>query len=245
MKYPFFCFKEKNYFSHAQHTHKSIEICYTPTGNVEHLFGDSTHSLKKNEFIIFDASRPHQLFITQEGACAIGFEIPWDFSETSAKYKGKRQVFAKDGSMLEKLIIEDIVEKYYKGMSLNECSQAIEYFLSLMSQKSIDTSVSNIKHYVNDNYQSDLSLDALSEKFHISKVHLQRIFKTETGITIGDFVRNVRMQKSLYYLKNTDIRVEEIHMYTGMHSHQAFYKAFKKLYGMSPSEYRTASQQIK
>ena len=98
--------------------------------------------------------------------------------------------------------------------------------------------ISQITNYINNNYSEKITLDFLAEKCFIDKYHLCHIFRKETGMTIIDFINQKRMVEAGILLKSTDDSVFDISCNVGFQNQNYFGQLFKKLYGVSPREYR-------
>lgn len=103
--------------------------------------------------------------------------------------------------------------------------------------------VNKIMDYIQKNYQTDISLETIASTFWIHKVYLAKIFKQETGKSVNEYIRQIRIEKAKELLIKENIRISEIVTATGFNSPQSFYTIFKKHVGMSPGEYRELSSQ--
>lgn len=90
---------------------------------------------------------------------------------------------------------------------------------------------------VNDRGQ-DSSVKTIAERIFLHPVYLSKIYKEETGESLGDYIIRMRMERALYLLKNTNKRMYEITAELGYQNPQYFSKMFKKYYGMTPHEFR-------
>lgn len=95
---------------------------------------------------------------------------------------------------------------------------------------------SEIVKYIWTHTNSDLSIDALSEKFYISKFHLCRRFKEETGYTLQETVALLRMIRAIEYL-NRGFSVAQTSFMLGINNPTNFTAAFKKATGITPKKY--------
>lgn len=95
-----------------------------------------------------------------------------------------------------------------------------------------------IKEYIDGNYFKEISLSQFSERFYVSKEYLSRLFKEEFGIGIYEHVLKVRMEKARIMLADPEMKVQTVAERVGYNDQHYFSKAFKKYYGVSPSELR-------
>lgn len=77
-------------------------------------------------------------------------------------------------------------------------------------------------------------LDDLAAKIAVSKWHLQREFKANTGMSIGQYARTRRLGMAAHEIANTDKRIIDVAMDFDFESQEAFARAFKRQYGISP-----------
>lgn len=97
-----------------------------------------------------------------------------------------------------------------------------------------------IKEYLEDHYQEKISLDDLERKFFINKFYLTRIFKEQFGISINNYILQVRITRAKQLLRFTAQPIEEICVMCGMNDANYFSRMFKKVEGISPREYRNS-----
>lgn len=83
-----------------------------------------------------------------------------------------------------------------------------------------------------------LTLNHISNKFGYSEYHVSRKFKEISGMNFRDYLRHRRLAFALKEVRDTDKGLLEIALDYGFSSHEAFSRAFKQAYGVSPSDYR-------
>lgn len=93
--------------------------------------------------------------------------------------------------------------------------------------------------YIEENISADLSLEQIADHLHISASHLSRTFKKAANISLTDYINQVRINRAKELLRGTDIYIYAISEMVGYHDATYFSSIFKKLAGVSPSEYRT------
>lgn len=84
---------------------------------------------------------------------------------------------------------------------------------------------------------SDFNVEALAEDVGLSRVQLHRRMKELTGITVGEFIRNLRLQQAARLLAAGDTTVSQVTYAVGFSNPTHFSSAFKKHFGVTPSEY--------
>ncbi len=92
--------------------------------------------------------------------------------------------------------------------------------------------------YINEHLTEKISLDTLAQKIHISKYHLCRRFKEETGMSVFTYLKSQRISMAKELLSKTDMPITYIALETGFGDISCFTKCFKAETGITPSEYR-------
>lgn len=94
--------------------------------------------------------------------------------------------------------------------------------------------------YIEDHYpDSDFSLGALAESMSVSEGHISRLFKSETDISINNYLTKYRIKMAMDYLKDVQVKVYEVAEKVGYQDIAYFSNTFKKLVGKTPSDYQT------
>ena len=93
--------------------------------------------------------------------------------------------------------------------------------------------------YINDHYLSDISLASIAENFFLSKEHLSRLFKKETGQNLFSYIMQLKLDEAKRLLQTTDMTLDEIAGHLSFSNGNYFSKVFKKNCGLSPTEYRS------
>lgn len=98
--------------------------------------------------------------------------------------------------------------------------------------------VLRIVEWANGHYLEKIVLDDIVKEFNTNKTTLNQRFKAVMGITVIEYIINLRMQVSCSLLRKTYLTVSEIMERSGYHDDAHFLRAFKKYSGCTPSEYR-------
>ncbi|WP_299223869.1 AraC family transcriptional regulator [uncultured Aquimarina sp.] len=93
--------------------------------------------------------------------------------------------------------------------------------------------------YIDDHLDGDLSLDAVSDIGMYSPYHFHRIFKTVIGESLNVYVNRRRIEKMASVLMHKkEVNITELSLQYGFNSNSSFTRAFKKFYGVNPTEFR-------
>ncbi len=101
--------------------------------------------------------------------------------------------------------------------------------------------VEAMKTYLLEHYASSPSLEKLAEHVHLTPAYISFLFKSVTGMNYMDYLKNIRMEKALELLRDSDMKVYEIAYHVGYHDYKYFALQFKKSFHCSPTEYRQKS----
>lgn len=104
--------------------------------------------------------------------------------------------------------------------------------------RQIQTMIDEIDVYIKRKDNDSLSLGYLSRKYGYSEFHLSKKFKKISGMQFRDYLRYRRLAFALKELRDTQTGILDIALQYGFSSHEAFTRAFKEAYGITPSEYR-------
>lgn len=105
-------------------------------------------------------------------------------------------------------------------------------------QKKIQHVVDRIDDCIRNKHDESLTLKLLAQEFGYSESHFSRRFRQVSGMQFRDYLRYRKLAFALRQLRDTDNSVLQIALDHGFSSHEAFTRAFREAYGLTPSEYR-------
>ena len=99
--------------------------------------------------------------------------------------------------------------------------------------------IKKVKSYIEGNYQDpELSLQRIAADLLLSLSYLSKLFKQEVGMSFIDFLIKIRIKEAIKLMNNPQLKIYEIAEQVGYSSQHYFCAAFKKVLGVSPTEYR-------
>ncbi len=118
-----------------------------------------------------------------------------------------------------------------------------ENHLDYLKTNTCNEKIIDILAYINANLSDDLSIDALANRFYISKYHMMRLFKQHTGYSVGSYINHKRLLSAKEMLK-LEYPVTQICFDCGFKDYSTFSRAFRKLFGSSPTETKAGKQRF-
>lgn len=146
-------------------------------------------------------------------------------------------------------VLSKILEEMYIESSKNTITSKMkcigmlyEFFSVLTENTAVHTNkqsyIRGAMHYMDFCYDRKITLTEVAKAVNLEKSYFAKIFKKETGVTVTEWVRDIRIKKACHLLENTDLTVQQIAMSVGIENQLYFSKIFKKLMKVSPTEYR-------
>ena len=105
-------------------------------------------------------------------------------------------------------------------------------------QKQIQYVVNVIDESIKAHQDEFLTLNALADQLGYSEFYTARKFKAISGMVFRDYLRRRKLAFALKEVRDSEKGILEIALDYGFSSHEAFTRAFKNLYGITPSDYR-------
>ena len=101
-----------------------------------------------------------------------------------------------------------------------------------------------IIHFINENFMHPISLEELSKVFGVGKYHLSRVFSNKINVSFNDYVNGIRVSWARNMLLDTNKNITQIAYDSGFQSTRTFNRAFHKVYGVSPREFRNTQDTV-
>ena len=95
--------------------------------------------------------------------------------------------------------------------------------------------------YVAEHYAEPINVGRVAEALHTDRSHLSRRFKSATGLTLKDYIDNIRIAKACDLLSMTDMEVAQVARACGFSSLEVFSRKFKMARSVSPARFRSGT----
>lgn len=214
------------------------------------------YQLKKGDCVFIDCRKPYSHRTSEDL-----WRLKWahfygsNMSHIYEKYgeRGGRPCFHPDNLCEYEVLLQTLYEiassdDYVKDMMIYEKLISLLTLLMKESWHPENTrqrsnapkkqNLQEVKDYLDLNYKEKISLDDLSKLFFINKFYLTRIFKEQFGVSVNNYLVQIRITHAKQLLRFTDMSIEMIGAECGMSDPNYFCRIFKKIEGISPSEFR-------
>lgn len=253
-------------FSDTMHWHPYIEILVSLYDNNEVTINFTKHVLKTNDLVIIYPGDLHSLDHVAENAFIL-VQFPLDLLMIMSEFNSNFSVLNQyhcikyDPSNIDAdrmiFLIKELPELYYSDTLFNEVrmySLLLEFFVKLgqycvNAKKEEFSGDANTEYksnkliteaclYISQNCTKSLTLDDISHHIGVSKYHFSHLFKKYTNMTFIDFLTTERIKRAEFLILNPKAHIVDIAFDSGFSSVSSFNRAFKKIKGISPSEFR-------
>lgn len=135
----------------------------------------------------------------------------------------------KNNEFAEKLYQELLFLQFMIHLNRAVIGESIEYLnTNLYNQKVVD-----MIEYININLTEGMNIESLAQHFYMSKYHMMRLFKQETGYTIGNYINHKRLLMAREMIAKGHPITQTCYE-CGFKDHSTFSRAYKNLFGESP-----------
>lgn len=256
--------KNRDHKMNLPHFHDGYEIHFTLNDDTHYFVDGKKYIGDKGSVAIFNSQEIHRV-VVQENILYERFfilfkphfldifttEYPNVFRFFAEKSENVIHLTAPDQATLTRLMGELIFIQYDNTDNFNELKLKIKlmeivlfvnelftkgdsFKLSLAYNKFEE--MKQIMKYIKINYSEEISLDALSEKFFISKSTLIRMFKDIVGMTPHEYISYIRIIESKKLLKK-GYSIKSVALKVGYGNDSTYIKTFKKIQGVTPKQY--------
>src|SRR5208283_4433257 len=115
---------------------------------------------------------------------------------------------------------------------------ALSNQLIVQEEKSESPQIVRARVFITEHQEEDLSLKEVARAVNTSAFYFCKMFKQATGLTFTDYLARVRVEKVKNLLLNPHKRISEAAFEAGFQSLSQFNRVFKKIEGLSPSDFR-------
>ncbi len=137
-----------------------------------------------------------------------------------------------DGEDNTYLVIENLLKAAFGILFRNQARMSISDYSYKTSSE-----ILNVLFYIQNNYRT-ATLASLAKEFNYTPNYMSTFIKKHTGSSFLVILRDIRMKRACHLLRTSNLNIHEIATMIGYSSVEFFMRTFKKLYQLTPTEYR-------
>lgn len=243
-------------FAVFKHWHSEMEFIYVKSGNLEIEIDDTVYEVKQGHLMIVASGVLHaymeaaptseiwavRILLKDILSCSGMKEIMGDLYSSTTIIRT---------SAIMVRIMQELI--YADFGAMNDCYtiiKASELTVEILKDKSciknyIDgkvvensENIAKMQQYVENLLHKEITLTMVAEYMGFSVSYCSKYIKKKTNLNFLDYVNSIRMREAETLLRTTDLGITQISYSTGFNSIQSFNRIFKKLRGITPTEYR-------
>ena len=242
----YFCKEYGKDFNFPRHIHRSFELITVTSGHMDVCVGQNNYRLSAGDAVLIFPNQLHSLESSQSEHMLIIFSpnIVNTYYSRSIGIQPKSNKFSVTPHLMSQIesLDEGCSAVKKKAVLYSVCAlfdESAEYEKRESSENDL---LSRIFNYIDQNFEKDSSLEALSTALGYSCSYLSRYFKDTTAMPYNSFVNKYKISKACYMLTNTDKTILECSLDSGYSSLRSFNRNFKIHVGTTPKEYRETTR---
>ena len=252
----FLCSVSTN-LNYPPHLHKQMEIIYVLSGGITVTIHEEKRDLLPGDIAVSFPGTIHSIKTLESSQIILLIFDPFLVDLSSITVTGKKpdspflpkEILHKDISYCMNSLLE-IAKPYDSTLSTvlikGYLTLLLARLLESLTLKEVPVDDLNLVHqvlvYVDDHFTQALTLEQIAVKLNTSKYYLSRIFNHQLNTSFNSYINNQRIQMAQYLLAGTNQSITEISFQVGFESMRTFYRAFKEICRITPSEYREEHQ---
>lgn len=251
----------KPFETYGLHRHVRIEINFVRKGScILHTGNNESVTFNENEMMIIYSDLDHMFEAGAKGVTLMQLEfMPEIFEQfdlsNNARFKdlAPLNIFSDENRLIKivnnvrmmrvvQRIVNELKDKssYYEHLVVMYYAELLILIYRHMSETYLPIYTNdNLKKaigYIRKNYGSDITITEIAAYVGIGERYLRKLFSVNLNLSPLDYLRQIRVNKSIELLKHTDLSIKEIAFMSGFKSPQYFARVFKSHMNMSPGE---------
>ena len=250
-------YAKSNYFNTVSHAHSFYEIYCVLEGSIKIEIRNNEIILNKNDGIIVPPNLEHRIVAYSDDFARydVGFRVLTEsplnnidsilkntercFSMTTemnallsymSKYATMNNMYSSSaiGNALNAFVI-DVLTHIYSNNELDRNDKMRLYQTSLAYAA---------REFIQDNCIHPITPNDVADVLHISARHLARVLKKYYNMSFSTLLETFRVEKAKKYLENTTLSIKEIAYLSGYSNEYTFIRAFARVIGITPGQYK-------
>ena len=227
------------------HSHENAYLCFVIRGNYVEKYSGNEIECSSGEIIAHPAGHTHSdKFYGNESVCFnIEFKDSWfDKLGLQRRFNDVKKINDLKVKSMAILLYKEFLNSY-KLSNLSMEDLILELYADTIREFAAVSEKDNLKikkaeEFLIEHLNQNPSLTIIASYLDIHPVYLARLFKSGKGITIGEYLRKIKVEKACSMLAHTANSLPQIALDCGFFDQGHFTKVFKNYTNVTPLEYR-------
>lgn len=226
----------------APHVHENPIISFILEGESYERINRATNQRRAGDIRFYGAGDLHQVKINKFPSRNINFELENEFLRRNDFSEGKINASIETNQFAKHLFLR-IYREFLKNDNLTDASIQILLF-DLIGAKNQNENrkkpqwVEKIYDLLNDRWNENLSLREMALAVNVHPVTISKYFTLYFACTLGEYLRRLRIEKSVSMIKNSALSLTEIASNCGFSDQSHFTRNFKNFTGFLPKDFK-------
>jgi len=232
------------------HVHRAASLTFIIRGSSVECFEDSRLAAEPGGLLLRPAGELHSDRFGQRGAQLLTIEID---SNYAASVDGFGKVFQRPSYFSEGILPSLAQRIYHESKTRDTAAELIieGLMLELLGTVSRNSRGSALKppawlvkakRICTEQFRESIHLSDIANSVGVHPTHLARSFKKVNNLTLGEYVRQLRIDWAAGELVQTNDSITDLAVAAGFYDESHFIRSFKKQFGLSPRRYRLLNQ---
>jgi AraC family transcriptional regulator len=234
-------------FRTPRHSHKQALFCFVIQGNYTETYGRETRECLPSTLLFHPAEETHAEYFHDSGGRSLIIEVAPEWLEHMREHVAVVDHSAEfhDG------ITELLARRLYREFAHMDAASALVIeglMLEMVGEASRHSSNGTVQHFprwlqqardlLHARFSEHLTLAEVANNVGVHPVHLAQTFHKSYQCTVGDYVRQLRIEYACRELASSETPIVQIALAAGFCDQSHFTRTFKRFIGMAPSQYR-------
>ena len=257
-------YSDAHFHTVGSHSHDYYEFYFFESGSVTMELAGSPYPLRQGDLLVVPPHTPHRAIVADDGqpyrrfVCWIGTEFLADLTAQAEEYGYLTERARREQAYLyhfDPLTFNDIRLHLFALLDelhthrfggAEQLRLALRRLLLTVSRLAWEQhrpvrdeadKYARIAAYVDQHFSEALSVETIASRFYLSKSYVSHLFKESTGMSLYRYVTQKRLSAIGAAIKS-GVPIARACAQYGFSDYSAFYRAFRRQYGLSPAEYR-------
>jgi AraC family transcriptional regulator len=233
----------------ARHSHPNAYFCITLNGTYEEEYGNHRRACKPSTLVFHPADEVHADHFLEKGGHLFRLEVAASWAERIHPYSPvlKEAADFMGGPLVH--LVTKLYRECYQPDNVSDLAiegLALEMIAEMSRRQTIEPGqnmprwVFDAKELLHAHFAEKLNPEAIAKLLDVHPVHLARTFRRTHGCTMGEYIRQLRIEIGAHHLSTSDLSIADISTLVGFVDQSHFSRNFKRLTGFTPAQYRSS-----